>query len=150
MQSETTSQFIEEISDVLIRLEDRHSKFDLTPILQRKKLPIIEFSPNGKIILVNQAASRLLGIDPSLSRDTSFFDLLYFNSADEFQYFKERIDLPELIQLKLRFRTIENTNLRFNAYLAPHLTGSDNSYSLLMMIMNVEGVMTDPPKAPLL
>ncbi len=150
MQAETTDQFIEEISDVLIRLEDRHSKFDLTPILQRKKLPIIEFSPNGAIILVNQAAGRLLGIDPFLSRNTSFFDLLRFKGADEFQYFKERIEMPELIQLKLRFCTIENTNLRFNAYLAPHFTGEGDSYFLVMMIMNVEDVATDPPKSLLL
>jgi PAS domain-containing protein len=148
MQAETTDQFIEEISDVLIRLEDRYSKFDLTPILQRKKLPIVEFSPDGHIHLVNQAAGRLLGIDPSRARHTSFFDLLYFGNTDEFQYFRERIEQPELIQLKLQFRTIENTNLRFNAYLAPHFTGDDDSYYLVMMIMNVEDISAEPNQTP--
>jgi|GEM_PF-1848708 len=144
MQAETTDQFIEEISDVLIRLEDRYSKFDLTPILQRKKLPIVEFGPGGDIKLINQAACRLLGVDLSRTRHTSFFDLLYFGSPDEFQYFRERIEQPELIQLKLQFRTIENTNLRFNAYLAPHFTGEDDAYYLVMMIMNVEDIAADP------
>ncbi len=148
MQAETTDQFIEEISDVLIRLEDRYSKFDLTPILQRKKLPIVEFSPDGHIHLINQAAGRLLGIDPSRARQTSFFDLLYFSGADEFQYFRDRIEQPELIQLKLQFRTIENTNLRFNAYLAPHFTGDDDSYYLVMMIMNVEDISAEPNQTP--
>ncbi len=147
MQAETTDQFIEEISDVLIRLEDRYSKFDLTPILQRKKLPIVEFGPDGDIKLINQAAGRLLGIDPSRTRHTSFFDLLYFSSPDEFQYFRERIEQPELIQLKLQFRTIENTNLRFNAYLAPHFTGEDDVYYLVMMIMNVEDIAAEPGRA---
>jgi PAS domain S-box-containing protein len=148
MQAETTDQFIEEISDVLIRLEDRYSKFDLTPILQRKKLPIVEFSPDGDIKLINQAAGRLLGIDPSRTKHTSFFDLLYFSSPDEFQYFRDRIEQPELIQLKLQFRTINNTNLRFNAYLAPHFTGDDDSYYLVMMIMNVEDIAAESGPAP--
>ncbi len=143
MQAETTDQFIGEISDILIRLEDRYSKFDLTPILQRKNLPVIEFSPDGTIKLVNQAASRILGLEFDRTRDASFFDLLYFAGTDEFRYFRERIGQPELIQLKLRFRAIENRNLCFNAYLAPHFTGNDNDYYLILMIMNVENVAAD-------
>jgi PAS domain S-box-containing protein len=148
MQAETTDQFIEEISDVLIRLENRYSKIDLTPIRQRKKLPVMEFSPDGDIKLINHAAGRLLGIDPSRTRHTSFFDLLYFSGTDQYQYFQERIGQSELIQLKLQFRTIENTNLRFNAYLAPHFTGDDDSYYLVMMIMNVEDISTESSQAP--
>ena len=107
----------------------------------------MEFGAVVDIKLINQAAGRLLGIDPSRTRHTSFYDLLYFASPDEFQYFRERIEQPELIQLKLQFRTIENTNLRFNAYLAPHFTGEDDVYYLVMMIMNVEDIAADPGQA---
>ncbi len=44
MQAETTDAFISEVSDILIQLDGNNSHIDISPIVQRKNIPIIEFS----------------------------------------------------------------------------------------------------------
>ncbi|NIK72523.1 PAS domain S-box-containing protein [Thermonema lapsum] len=135
MQMTTTEDFAEQLAQMLLENSNNIEKE-----FSNKSVPVIRINRLGEILSVNIMATRLLGYDARQLQHKPIQKFLLFHSQVEQDYFRAKINMPEMAQLKLSVRLDEYNTTTFNVVLVPQYPHPNNpqEFDMVMLFVAIE------------
>ncbi|WP_038032884.1 PAS domain S-box protein [Thermonema rossianum] len=137
MQMTTTEDFAEQLAQMLLENSNNIEKE-----FSNKSVPVVRINRLGEILSANIMATRLLGYDARQLQHKPIQKFLQFHSQVEQDYFRAKINMPEMAQLKLSVRLDEYNAPTFNVILVPQYPHPNNpqEFDMVMLFVAIEPV----------